>query len=83
MNFNGNLGATWLGNNKCQFLVWAPRSEKVEVHVIAPQERLIPMQPDEKGYHHALADGLAPGCLYFYKLDAGNFSATKKMVYLK
>ena len=71
MNFNGNLGATWLGNKKCQFLVWAPRSEKVEVHVIAPQERLIPMQPDEKGYHHALADGLAPGCLYFYKLDAG------------
>jgi maltooligosyltrehalose trehalohydrolase len=68
---NSNLGANWRGNGKCDFLVWAPLSEKVEIHVVAPHERFISMKPDEKGYYRASADGLVPGYLYFYKLDGG------------
>lgn len=71
MNLTNNLGATWLGDGKCQFLVWAPLSQSVEIHIIQPHERLISMQTGEKGYHSIIIDELAPDYLYLYKLDGG------------
>ncbi len=34
MNAESNLGAIYLGNNRCQFQVWAPSAQKVEVHTL-------------------------------------------------
>jgi len=64
------LGATYLGENRCHFLLWAPRAQKVEVHIVAPSDRTLEMQPQERGYHHVLAEDVAPGSLYYYRLDA-------------
>jgi len=36
---------------------------------VAPAERLIPLAPEGRGYHRALAEGVAPGSLYLYRLD--------------
>jgi len=63
------LGAHWFSDNTCTFLVWAPHAKNVEVHTISPRERMIPMQPLERGYFSGFADDIAPGVLYRYRLD--------------
>ncbi|MCI0439579.1 MAG: malto-oligosyltrehalose trehalohydrolase [Chloroflexi bacterium] len=62
-------GATYLGGERCSFCVWAPRARKVEVRIVEPSERVIPMIRNEWGYHEALADEVQPGSLYHYILD--------------
>src|SRR5215468_9886654 len=54
------LGATYLGQDRCEYLVWAPRAQNVAVHLVARHER---------GYFHAVLDGAAPGTRYYYRLD--------------
>ena len=66
------LGATYLGEGRCHFLVWAPSAGRVEVHVVGPSERTLAMEPQERGYHEVLADGVAPGARYCYRLNGGN-----------
>ncbi len=71
MNEENHLGSTYLSNDRCQFIVWAPFAEKVEVHITFPVELIIPMERSAKGYHHSVIDGIRPGALYYYRLDRG------------
>jgi len=64
-----SLGATFLGDGRTRFLVWAPLVHKVEVHVLTPRKKLVPMESGEHGYHHAVVAGIEPGSLYMYRLD--------------
>jgi maltooligosyltrehalose trehalohydrolase len=64
-----SLGATCIGEGRCQFCVWAPQAQKVEVHLLAPLERLLPLQQRERGYHQATVEGVEPGNIYRYRLD--------------
>jgi maltooligosyltrehalose trehalohydrolase len=66
-----SLGATYLGDGRCRFRLWAPFAQTAAVRIVAPQERLIPMEPHERGYHEATVDGIEPGNLYIYRLDDG------------
>jgi maltooligosyltrehalose trehalohydrolase len=63
------LGAVGRTEGGCSFLVWAPRAKKVDVHILSPRERFVPMQPQELGYFHALVKDVSPGVLYNYTLD--------------
>ncbi|MGQ9687837.1 MAG: malto-oligosyltrehalose trehalohydrolase [Desulfobaccales bacterium] len=63
------LGAEYLGNGRCRFLVWAPRAKRLEVRLIAPRERLVPLKKAAKGYFAAEVAGVEPGALYFFRLD--------------
>lgn len=63
------LGATYLGEGRCLFLVWAPAAETVAVHITVPSHRMIPMERGVRGYHEALIEGVTPGTRYFYVLD--------------
>ena len=65
-----DLGCVQIGNDRYEFLVWAPYAGKVDVHVISPVERFVEMQPEARGYHHAVVDGLKPGDRYFYRIDS-------------
>jgi maltooligosyltrehalose trehalohydrolase len=69
MRLETNLGATYLGDNLCQFLVWAPFARKVDVHILTPQERILPLESNSHGYHHLVGKGVEPGSLYLYRLD--------------
>jgi maltooligosyltrehalose trehalohydrolase len=62
-------GATYLGNDRTRFVVWAPFREHVEVHATSPRERYIPLEKDERGYFSGIVDGVSPGSLYFFQLD--------------
>jgi maltooligosyltrehalose trehalohydrolase len=66
------LGANLLENNRCSFLVWAPKADKVEVHITHPRERNIPMNAAARGYFQAIAENVGPGALYRYRVDGEN-----------
>jgi len=63
------LGATYLGRDRTRFLVWAPFSERVELHIVEPRERTIPLDKNEWGYFLTVAEGIPIGSLYFFRLD--------------
>ena len=63
------FGASYLGSSQCRFRVWAPCSNKVELLLMTPQERLLPMERGESGYYELTVDGVDPGTLYRYRLD--------------
>jgi len=69
VNKKSRLGATYLGNGRCQFVVWAPLIRKVEVHVVSPKELVMPLARDDHGYHRGVIEGVETGYLYFYRLD--------------
>jgi len=69
MILKSHFGATYLGNSRCQFLVWAPFVQKVDVHIVSPKERIVPLEKHAQGYHQAIVDGVESGSLYFYLLD--------------
>ncbi len=64
-------GATPSGGGRCEFRVWAPRVRSVELHLLAPRERIVRMEPAESGYHAAVVDGVEAGARYAYRLDGG------------
>lgn len=65
------LGATYEGEGRCRFRVWAPKARQVEVHLLGPRERFLPLAPQEHGYFSGVVEGVNPGARYFYRLDGG------------
>jgi maltooligosyltrehalose trehalohydrolase len=63
------LGAVRSPEGACGFLLWAPKAEKVDVHLVHPGDRMIAMQPIEGGYFTAAVEEIAPGALYRYCLE--------------
>jgi len=63
------LGATYLGGSRGGFLVWAPLINQVEVHILSPEERIVPLEKVSRGYHYGVVQGVNPGTRYFYRLD--------------
>jgi len=62
-------GAVYLGDGVCRFTVWAPRAQKVEVHLLSPRQQFLPLQAQQNGYHEGLLEGILPGSLYTIRLD--------------
>jgi maltooligosyltrehalose trehalohydrolase len=69
MNKKDSLGAVYLGDGRCRFLVWVPLVQRVDVHIVSPGELTVPLRKDERGYYRGTVDGVMPGSLYFYRLD--------------
>jgi maltooligosyltrehalose trehalohydrolase len=63
------LGATYLGEGKCRFLVWAPHAQRLELKLTTPYEAVLAMRPRGRGYFELTADGIEPGARYFYRLE--------------
>jgi len=68
-NYPPTLGATYLGSGRCRFLVWAPHVKRLDLKLPGPSERILPMQPGDRGYSELTVDGVEPGTRYFYRLD--------------
>jgi maltooligosyltrehalose trehalohydrolase len=69
MKMDITLGATYLGHDRTRFLVWAPFLNQVEVHIVEPRDRIIPLDKNSQGYWEKTTDGMPLGSLYFYRLD--------------
>jgi maltooligosyltrehalose trehalohydrolase len=63
------LGAVWSPEGTCNFLLWAPKVEKVDVHIVYPGDRTVAMQPAQGGYFSTVVEEITPGALYRYCLD--------------
>jgi len=63
------IGANYLNGGRCEFVVWAPWRQRVEVKLASPQPSLHPMESDDQGYWRAVVDGVYPGTKYFYRLE--------------
>ncbi len=64
------LGAIASMDGSCQFTVWAPHAEHVQVRMV-DQARIVELEPLVHGYHHAVVQNVAPGARYVYKLSDG------------
>jgi len=68
-----SIGATPLAGGECEFVVWAPNRNAVELLLKQPgPSRAVPMTRGELGYYRAVVDGVAPGTKYNYRLDGSN-----------
>ncbi len=63
------VGANYLGDGRCEFIVWAPLRQQVSVQILTPQERLLPMEKDDLGYWHLTTTEVSPGSRYQFQLD--------------
>ncbi len=63
------LGSHYLGDRQCVFTLWAPLLKQAAVHLVAPEDRLVPMTRDQRGYWRATVTDIEPGALYFYRWD--------------
>lgn len=62
-------GAQYLGEAACRFGVWAPDRERVDLKLLSPIEKTVPLQKGQDGYFTARVEGVAPGARYRYVLD--------------
>jgi maltooligosyltrehalose trehalohydrolase len=53
----------------CLFCVWAPLKDKMQVHVVQPEERLVDMNKGEYGYFEMRIKNLSAGTKYFFRPD--------------
>lgn len=63
------LGATYLGDGRCRFLVWGSKLKSLQLKVLGSPERIIDMNRRDDGYFEATVDGVEPGTRYFYRID--------------
>jgi maltooligosyltrehalose trehalohydrolase len=65
-----NLGAALLPDGSCEFTVWAPFRQNVNVQLRqAGNLRSLSMECDALGYHRVVASEVNAGDTYFYRLD--------------
>jgi maltooligosyltrehalose trehalohydrolase len=62
-----SLGANWRDGN-CEFAVWAPRAERVDVRLFR-RNRGFELEPDQPGYYRALVANVDPDERYFFTLN--------------
>lgn len=55
--------------HQCHFSVWAPQGHSVNVKLVAPFEKNIPLHRDAWGYWTVRADNIPEGARYYYQLS--------------
>src|SRR3990172_2890134 len=63
------FGAWYQGDGRCFFSVWAPLKDNVAVKLLFPEERVVQLKKDNKGYWQSEAVNVYPGTRYSYQLD--------------
>ena len=65
----GSVGVTPLQGGEWQSVVWAPRCQQVDLHLLDDRRVLIPMERDPLGYHRVFVDKMRPATRYLYRLN--------------
>jgi len=66
-----DLGAVISKDGRCRFRVWAPLCKKLELHILVPEDFVIPMEAKQFGYHTAVLERLTAGSRYKYRFQDG------------
>jgi maltooligosyltrehalose trehalohydrolase len=62
------LGAHLLAADRCEFRVWAPHHDRVELHIVSPADQRIVLTKDAAGYHDVIA-AVSAGTRYFFVVN--------------
>src|SRR5206468_10459911 len=65
------LGAIVMPGNRCTFRVWAPLIDRVELQLVAPSKRRVPLTKTGDGYHEAIVDDVGDGAQYLFSVGGG------------
>ena len=63
------LGAIYQEDGRCKFRVWAPTADRLEVHILDPEERWARLKKERSGYFAGTIARVTPGTLYRYRLN--------------
>ena len=63
-------GINYLENGKYEFNLWAPFLSKVALKIVSPQEKIIPMEKDGKGYWKITVGDTSDKTRYLYQLNS-------------
>ncbi|MBL1173620.1 malto-oligosyltrehalose trehalohydrolase [Pantanalinema sp. GBBB05] len=63
------VGATYLGDSRCQFVVWAPLLDQVAVKISSSPNQSHILQQDSDGYWQVMVENVQPGDHYLYLLN--------------
>ncbi len=66
------LGASYLGDGRCHFRLWAPDNQQVEVHLLGAPERYVELASCGDGYFEVTVEGVAPATLYTFRRDGSD-----------
>ena len=64
-----SLGATFVGQSRCRFLLWAPHAQAVQLVLLSPRHKVVLMQRLSHGYQQAVLKDVKPGTRYHFRLD--------------
>jgi maltooligosyltrehalose trehalohydrolase len=62
-------GAHVISEGTCRITVWAPFRKSVQLILVAPEERVIPLERDAEGCWTAVVSGVGAGARYLFRLD--------------
>jgi maltooligosyltrehalose trehalohydrolase len=65
------VGVHHIDGIRSEFVVWAPLPNNVQLRIVSPEERLVPMERDSLGYWRTTAENISRGTRYFYRLGNG------------
>lgn len=63
------IGAHYSNKGECEFTVWAPFLKGVDLKIVSPRKKIVPMEKDALGYWRTKVDDMSPETLYFYRLE--------------
>jgi maltooligosyltrehalose trehalohydrolase len=63
------IGAYYNSSGSCEFTVWAPFLQNVQVRILQPKERILPTEKDSGGYWRAEFEAAPADVLYYYRLN--------------
>ncbi|HZD42182.1 MAG TPA: malto-oligosyltrehalose trehalohydrolase [Terriglobales bacterium] len=67
--FKTRLGAHYLGDGQSRFRVWAAKASRVDLRLVSPSEKIVPLAPLGDGYYEAEVRDVFPGSRYLFRLD--------------
>lgn len=62
------IGAQLKGT-KCEFVMWGPLLDQLDVHIVSNPERIVPMKKDDRGYWRVTIDDVSAGTQYYYRIN--------------
>src|SRR5688500_12276213 len=69
MSIKRRIGAWLQPDGTCEFTVWAPEAEKVEILITEPAEKTIALAKHDYGYWYAATEKISPDSRYFVRLN--------------
>ncbi len=61
-------GVVPIGGGRWHASIWAPEHDRVWLHLLAPEDRLVPLERGEGGVHAAVFEAVAAGARYRFRL---------------